>query len=153
MKQMTFFTIPKSFGGELLLNTRKDYRPITSQKPIHLVMRSQVVLKHGSFKKHEALTRDLIHTFAETYNIKIYRLAVCSNHLHFVLRYQDKKEFQNFLRVISGQIAQKITNEKGFWLHRPFTRVLEWGRDFERVLNYTEQNILETDGLIDYKSR
>lgn len=151
MKQLTLFPLAKSFGGELLTNTRKTYRPITSQKPIHLVMRSEEVLKYSGFKTHEKLTRNIIFDFARKYQIHVYKLTVCSNHLHFVLRYQNKSEFQNFLRIISGQIALRISGAKGFWLHRPFTRILEWGRDFDNTMNYVEKNQFETDGWIHYR--
>lgn len=156
MKQLSLFTISKSFGGELLVNARKNYRPISSQKPVHLVLRSDVVLEFGGFKKHEYLVGDLIYKFSEKYSLKIFRLAVCSNHLHMVLRYEDKLAFQNFLRALTGRMALAIRTEKAekpFWLHRPFTRVLEWGRDFERTLNYVEQNILEADGYIEHQHR
>lgn len=151
MKQLSLFKISKSFGGELLVDKRKTYRPISSQNPIHLVMRSEEVLKCGGFKTHRRQVQELIFKYSQAYNIKIYSLVICSNHLHLVIRYQNKNEFQNFLRVISGLIAKNISLTKGFWLHRPFTRVLSWGRDFENALNYIDKNQLETDGLIVHK--
>jgi hypothetical protein len=40
-----------------------------------------------------------------------------------------------------------------FWDKRPFTRILEWGKDFNVISSYLLQNILEALGFIPYKPR
>jgi REP element-mobilizing transposase RayT len=153
MKQLSLIQISKTHGGELLKGKRKGFRPLNSKRPLHLVLRSQAVLKHGSFHKHNRLLKSLLALYTKKYKVHVYDVAVCTNHIHLVVRFAVRGEFQNFLRVFCGQVAQRISNAKGFWLHRPFTRVLEWGRDLQKALAYVTQNELETHGIVQYQSR
>jgi hypothetical protein len=68
--------------------------------------------------------------------------------------------FNGFIRAISGLIARLTLGvERGrakglkFWDARPFTRVLEWGRDYRQACAYLAQNILEALGFIEYRPR
>jgi len=160
MRQMSLIKHSNSFGGELLKGKRKTYRPLSSKRPLHLVLKSQEVLKMGSFMKHKKLTERLINIYAKKFNITIYDYAICSNHIHFTLRFFGQREFQNFLRLLCGQIAQQIQGlggmaraSRSFWLHRPFTRVIHWGRDFKRTLNYMAVNWFEADGRSLYRKQ
>ncbi|MBL7714035.1 MAG: transposase [Bdellovibrionales bacterium] len=40
-----------------------------------------------------------------------------------------------------------------FWDARPFTRIIEWGRDYRRVCAYLMQNTLEALGFVPYRPR
>ncbi|MEQ1666451.1 MAG: hypothetical protein ABL927_13865, partial [Bdellovibrionales bacterium] len=40
-----------------------------------------------------------------------------------------------------------------FWDQRPFTRIVEWGRDFKNACSYLMQNSLEAIGFLEYKTR
>jgi REP element-mobilizing transposase RayT len=40
-----------------------------------------------------------------------------------------------------------------FWDKRPFTRIVEWGREYKTLQNYLEQNTLEAWGFIPYQPR
>jgi REP element-mobilizing transposase RayT len=153
MKQLSLLKATKTFGGDLLKRKRKGFRPLNSKRPLHLVLRSQAVLKLGSFHKHNRLVKTLLATYSKKYNLRVYDVAICTNHIHLVVRFGDRGEFQNFLRVFCGQVAQKISSTKGFWLHRPFTRILEWGKDFKQALKYVTQNELEAHGIIHYQVR
>jgi hypothetical protein len=69
-----------------------------------------------------------------------------SAHLHLVIKLDDRKEFSKFVRVITGLIARHVLKaQRGpvaessvaakektqFWMARPFTRLIAWGRDYE----------------------
>lgn len=46
--------------------------------------------------------------------------------------------------------AESLT---GFWEFRPFSRVVNWGRDFKICLAYVKQNVLEALGFVNYRPR
>ncbi|MDZ4676911.1 MAG: hypothetical protein SGI74_05315 [Oligoflexia bacterium] len=54
-------------------------------------------------------------------------------------------------KVSSG--GRSEGNSTGFWDKRPFTRIIEWGREFKTVSNYLLQNTLEALGFIAYQPR
>jgi hypothetical protein len=72
----------------------------------------------------------------------------------------SRKAFNRFIRAITGIIARiTLGVERGnplgekIWDARPFTRILEWGRDFTRASHYLLQNTLEAIGFISYRPR
>ena len=42
---------------------------------------------------------------------------------------------------------------QGFWEFRPFSRIVNWGRDFKTCVQYFKQNVLEALGFVPYKPR
>lgn len=159
MKQLSLFKEQndKEFGGGLLRNKRRSRRPFNCRLPLHIVFKSQYVVAVGGFRSSERLIKELLFKYANRFTIKIYDSAVCSNHIHLVVKARHKIELQNFLRCFSGQVAFSLKNPEiasqshPFWAGRPYTKVLAWGRQFDRVLNYVERNQLESKGWIEYK--
>ena len=49
--------------------------------------------------------------------------------------------------------ARQADKSQGFWQFRPFSRVVNWGRDFKTCLKYLKQNVLEALGFIPYTTR
>jgi REP element-mobilizing transposase RayT len=152
----------KDFGGALLKGNPRDRRPITAKRPMHLVMRSS--LAHGEYSflrgKRDRQIHSLVQKVAKDKGVKIYRFANSGNHLHLLVLPRSREAFNAFIRSISGLIARLILgaergNAKGlkFWDARPFTRLLEWGRDFKVACGYVLQNKLEALGFIPYQSR
>ena len=43
--------------------------------------------------------------------------------------------------------------DQGFWEFRPFSRVVNWGRDFKTCVQYLKQNVLEALDFVPYKPR
>jgi hypothetical protein len=82
------------------------------------------------------------------------------SHLHLVVKPQTKTALSTFLRALGGMIPRKVLRaEKGrakglkFWVGRPYTRVLSWGREFHRVMLYVQRHVLESARKITYVSR
>ena len=42
---------------------------------------------------------------------------------------------------------------QGFWEFRPFSRIVNWGRDFKTCVQYLKKNVLEALGFVPYKPR
>jgi hypothetical protein len=75
--------------------------------------------------------------------------ANAGNHLHLLLQAPSRDCLSAFLRAISGRIAQLVLNggslPKGveFWDARPFSRLVNWGRDLLAVARYLRMNSTE----------
>lgn len=138
----------KEFGGLLLVGKRKTARPLSTKAPIHLVIKSY----HKSlFNPGNFLLEKLIKNQAQNFNIKIYDFALNWSHIHLVIRLRHRSDYVKFIRFLASLLAQKIRSakklEKIFTL-RPYTRILTWGRQFKKVLEYQILNQLEARHLI-----
>ncbi len=169
------------FGGALLKGKRKSLRPLSTKEPIHLVMRSPWAKGNYSFLRphNKAAIERLVNIMAAKFNIKVYRLAIQGNHIHFIIKISHRVHYKAFVKALSGKIAthvmtapsfdlflerlgagtkrgdglKKGEKPKGFWEFRPFSRVLYWGKDFKRCCEYLAQNALEAIGFIAYSPR
>lgn len=124
----------------------------------HLVLRSRLPLLR--MKKNKALISRLLFEVAERFQVKIYNNSLNSNHIHLLVKASTQKSLHDFLRVLAGQIAQRISgavrgkrNKLSFWLKPAWKRIVHWGKDFLNMHRYLYQNQLETLGLIPYQPR
>jgi REP element-mobilizing transposase RayT len=150
------YPVDKSrFGGSLLKGNPKVRRPYNSGAALHVVLRSSRAKGPLSLHRRYKAIRALICKQADTFGVRLYRVANSGNHIHLLLRPSaDRKEFANFMRAISGLIARLILKaERGakkgikFWDARPFSRVVNWGKAFQICVHYVEKNILEALGF------
>jgi REP element-mobilizing transposase RayT len=152
----------KEFGGSLVKGNPREARPIAVKRPMHLVMRSSSatgefsLLRPVRSRKIEAAVLRL----AQHSGVRVYRFANSGNHLHLVILPRSRQAFQAFLRAATGLIARiTLGVERGralgkkFWDARPFTRIIEWGREFRTVAAYVARNKLEALGFIPYQPR
>jgi REP element-mobilizing transposase RayT len=179
MKQQTLFKEPNEkrfFGGELLNGRRKSSRPLCGKSAIHTVLKSQWARGTNAFTHRDNFTaiENLIRNRAKKYGIRIYRIAIVSDHIHLLLRAKRRWLYRAFISSLTGQIAQHVMKfqsfagflkrfagegyqkqhkEQKFWIYRPFTRILCWGRDYRNCLKYLLRNKLEALGFIKYQLR
>lgn len=176
-------TNQRFFGGSLLIGRRKTPRPVNVKEPIHIVMRSQYAHGPRSFRSSKNIKRieRILERAALKYHIKIYRKAIQSNHIHLVVKISSKVSYKAFIAVVAGKIASYSmsqmsfknflhfldetqsfdwgegykTPHKGqaFWDCRPFTRILYWGKDYQKACKYLLRNNLEALGFIKYQPR
>lgn len=152
----------KDFGGSLVKGNPREARPISTKRPLHLVMRSSLARGERSFLrgKRARIIFDIVQKAARSHGVKIYRYANSGNHLHLIILPDSRRAYRAFVRTISGLIARVTLGvERGrpqdqqFWDARPFTRILEWGRDFQSTCAYLKQNVLEALGFIPVQPR
>jgi len=124
----------------------------------HVVLRARLPVLR--LKKNKTLISQLLCETAERFQVKIYNNSLNSNHIHLLVTAKTQKHLHDFLRVLTGQIAQRITgavrgrkNKLAFWLKPAWKRIVHWGRDFFNLHRYIHQNQLETLGLIPYQPR
>ena len=161
------FQLKKEFGGAHLKNSHaKKARPISTKQAMHLTLRSSKAKGSRSFllnRQRSLLIEKKVHDQARKFGVKIYRYANVGNHLHLLVRATHRREFTHFLRSISGLIARialraergaaKLSGITKFWDQRPWTRILNWSRDFENVKRYVELNFNEAMGFLSYKPK
>ncbi len=159
--------IGKVFGGALLKRSNpKTARPISLKRPMHLVIKSSQAVGALSLNSKARAIADIVIDQGRTHGVKIYRYANAGNHLHLIVLPSSKKAMHNFSRSICGLIARLILGRQRraaysptlnrvekFWDARPFTRIVEWGRDFQSTCKYVLQNTLEAIGFMPYKPR
>jgi REP element-mobilizing transposase RayT len=152
----------KDFGGMLTKGNAREARPISTKRPMHLVMRSTLARGERSFLRPARArhVRNLVERASQRHGVKIYRFANSGNHLHMIVLPRSRYGFNAFIRTISGLIARLTLGvERGrakglkFWDARPFTRILEWGKDYTNACRYLLQNTLEALGFIPYRPR
>jgi hypothetical protein len=92
--------------------------------------------------------------------VKVYRFSNSGNHLHFIVLPSSREAFKTYIKAVTGIIARlTLGAERGsakglrFWDAKPYTRILEWGRDFKTACRYVLQNTLEALGFIPYQPR
>jgi REP element-mobilizing transposase RayT len=156
MKQISFGfhkNYTNSFGGSLLQGKRKTKRPLSTKKPIHLILKS---IYKGAFAPGNVSLERLILSQAKKFNIHVYEYALNWSHIHLVIKLKNQTDYHKFIRSLASILAQKIrskflANGKTCGIIfelRPFTRVLNWGKDFQNVISYQILNQLEALGLV-----
>jgi len=150
MKQLQLFKDEqlKFHGGQVNQGQRKGLRPLATRKPIHLVLKC-----NKSFCLFEELNeiKYYINKYSWKFCIRIYNLSVQHDHIHFLIKIEDRESYIKFNRSLTGILARKYG--KGLWQLSPFTRVLNWGAEYETVKQYINQNEDEVWGVKPYKPR
>ena len=150
MKQMTLFKNeqPTFHGGQINHGRRKARRPLATKRPLHLVLKCHKDL--SLFSKFDEV-KYLINKYSFKFHIKIYSLSVQQDHIHFLIKIENRESYKKFSRSLTGVLARKFG--KGIWNLSPFTRVVSWGRDYENTKKYISQNEDEIWGVRPYTAR
>ena len=148
MRQLSLFqTEPLRFhGGSLISGRRKTRRPLARKKPIHFVLKSGRVLLPWSQVIEKEIGR-----LGNKFGLRLYRVAIAQDHVHFVARIPGRAEYTAFIRSVTGTLARKLG--KGLWKLLPFSRVATWGREFRALMDYLRKNTEEALGLRPYEPR
>lgn len=149
MKQLTLIKKPPTeYGGSLLKGRRKTERTLNSRKPMHLVLKT----KSSSFLfKQKQKMQTVLRKQAKTFGVKIYSESIQSDHWHICLKITNRRLYRGFIRSLTGIIARQLG--KGLWQLRPYSRIVEWGRDFLNVKDYLLLNYCEMSGIVPYTAR
>jgi REP element-mobilizing transposase RayT len=157
-KQLGLFSYEKSgteHGGETGKGKRKRARPIATRKPMHLVLRASRAVGDWNFlrKKNREQIEQILELISKRYGVKIIRFQNVGNHLHLLVLGKSRVLLQSFLRTLPAKIALAITQAKKgnpqgrFFDEILFSRVVEWGRDLDRIVRYFRKNEFEAAGV------
>ncbi len=157
----------QAFGGAgKAKGNPRTARPVAVKRPMHLVMKSawikpatsnaggvtSLILIAGQIEK---IARDV----GNKTLVQLRDIAVAHDHVHLVIQPKSIYAYRRFIRALSGILARTILNaQKGrawrkasslkhFWQARPFTRIVEWGKDYVGIKNYLIKNRLDLLGM------
>jgi hypothetical protein len=142
-------------GGSVRRGCRKIERPISTRRPMHVVLRSDRAHGSWSLRRYYREVRVALHACADRNDVKVHDFANVGTHLHVLVRARRRDAFQAFLRSFAGIVARVVTGARRnrpiaggpFWSALAWSRVVEWGRDYGSVLHYIFRNRIEaTDG-------
>ena len=156
-RQLSLFKqkLSRQFGGTRLKGNAKVARPLSTKHAIHLVLKSELAKCDRSFlrRRNSARIDQIVRGQARAKGIRLYHFVNVGNHLHLVLRLEratplaGRRAFHSFIRAVTGLIARQVLSaERGqakgirFWQARPFTRIVSWGRDYNRIKAYMTKN-------------
>jgi len=152
-RQLCF--LPKQsmqFGGSLSKGKRKSKRPVTTKNPIHFVLKSEKAKRNLSFVNHKSSLEKIIAQVCKVHHIKLYEMAINFDHIHLVIRLPNVSAYAGWIKALTSLIVQTIARRakqaiKNFFTLRPYSRIITWGRQFKRVLEYQILNQMEIFGL------
>jgi len=136
-------------GGDVGRGRRKLERPVSTRRPMHLVLTSRRARGPWSLRKHDRVVRDVLRSMARRFDIRIYDFANVGSHLHLVVRARRRDAFQGFLRSFAGVVARRVTGARRGCPSGPFfsgltwSRVVSWGRDYLGLRHYVFRNQIE----------
>lgn len=114
-KQLSFFQPePRQFGGSLLKGNPKIQRPLSPKKPLHLVLKSKWTFGEKSMltRQNSKIVDQIIRKQAKTFGVRLYHLVNVGNHLHLVVKIEDRKLYRKFIRAISGLIPRQVLKKE-----------------------------------------
>lgn len=138
-------------GGTETKGHRKNHRPLSEKKWVHLVLKSSKAKGTWSFltPKNQILIQEIIKEKARKWGVQIAETVNVGNHLHVRLKFKYREGFQNFLRSVTSLIARKITKARRgvktgkFWQGLAFTRVLKTTFEEMQLKGYFEANKIQ----------
>lgn len=110
-------------------------------------------------ERRSRLIYDFTQKTARRWGVRLYRYANVGNHIHLLIKVPSRAVWQRFLRELSGGIAilvtgarkgealEKNSNDRGFWDHLAFSRIVYFGKDFETMGRYLVKNLFESMGI------
>jgi hypothetical protein len=154
-QRIAFASSSTEHGGAVRRGRRKIERPVSTRRPMHVVLHSQRARGDWSLRRHERVVRRVLEACANRNGVKLHGFANVGSHLHLLVRARRREAFQAFLRSFAGIVARAITGSRRsrpldggpFWSALAWSRVVQWGQDYFGVQHYIFRNDIEaTDG-------
>lgn len=162
MRQMTLgkpFRVRTEHGGDKCKGKRKLARPVTTKRPMHVVLRSSEARGQHSMLSPKFTKRieERLYADAAKNQVKVRGYVNVGNHLHLIVQPRTKAGFQRFLRTFSGVVARIVTGARrgqahghgagrAFWDALAYSRVVEWGKAYASLHQYLRLNSAEAAG-------
>jgi REP element-mobilizing transposase RayT len=148
-KQLSFLPpTQKEHGGSFRKGRRKTQRPFDPKRALHLTLRTRT--QQSMIRKKWPIW-EVMQKTSEKHHVRVYRFANVGNHLHLLIQVRTRRELKAFLREFAGRVAVLMTGSiKGrpekFWEGLVWSKIVEWGRQFQNAARYVLLNVLEASG-------
>ncbi len=161
-----------SFGGACSARGNpRAARPVVTKRPMHVVMRSSLARGHFSLWMHHRALVECCLRQGRRFGVKVIDFTNAGNHIHLIVQARSREAYRGFIRAVAGLVPRivlrvekgrslvgefpqwKERESVGFWDARPFTRVVEWGRDFNALKRYLVFNRAGMQGLLRLSAR
>jgi REP element-mobilizing transposase RayT len=128
-------------GGPLRSGQRKTSRPLEPSLPLYLALRSSRARGKWSLLRGstESRIQQILTELSHRHGVKVFEYANGGDQIHLLLRARSRPGFQAFLRAFAGLTARLVTGAKKgkpsgkFWDALTYSRVLAWGKEFDRM--------------------
>ena len=136
-------------GGSVRRGRRKLERPVSTRRPMHVVLSSRKAEGPWSLRRHDRAVREALRGMARRFGVRVYDFANVGSHLHLLVRARRRGAFQSFLRSFAGIVARRVTGARRgtrvgrFFSGLAWSRVVSWGRDYFGVRHYIFRNDIE----------
>ncbi len=129
---------------------------------------SRFAKKFGVRIYQRSINSNHIHLLLRITNRVLYRAFIKAVSGKIASHVMGQKSFKLFLKARGNSFAgdgseaakvkrktspEILNKHAGFWEFRPFSRVVNWGRDFRTCVSYLKQNVLEAFGFVKYTPR
>lgn len=145
------------FGGNRrTTRASRKFRPVSTKTSMHLMLKSLLARGPWSFltPKNKRIVGQVLQEQSQNHGVQILSSANVGNHLHIHLKVRSNGAYKAFVRAISGAIALKVTGanktnklKTKFWTQSPYTRFVHGVRDYLRLKDYIEVNLIEGFGF------
>jgi hypothetical protein len=145
MKQLKLFSQNNSleFGGTLNRGRRKTARPLDTKRSVHFVLKAtnpHLLLRYR--RRGEQLTQNMSRRFG----VRLYGFAVEADHIHLSARITNRVLYRRWIRALTSGLVRVIPGLKFAYL--PYSRIVNWGRQFKTVCAYIRENFRHGDFLL-----
>jgi putative transposase len=162
MRNLEFYLNHSGCHGGVLRNHRikRSSRRLSNKKFHHIVFKLNRNVHSASLRtpKTFSISIHVIKSYAKRFQIKIASHSIQKDHIHLLVRTNRKSNYQNFFRVVAGQIAQRVTDtyhvakfNQSFWKYRPFSRIVRKRKSYFLTKAYIRLNELEARRIIPYQ--
>src|SRR5690242_20660502 len=73
-------------GGSVRAGRRKLERPISTRRPMHVVLSSNRARGPWSLRRHQRAVREILRQMARRFGVRVYDFANVGSHLHLLVR-------------------------------------------------------------------
>ena len=134
------------------MSNPKTRRPVSTKRSMHIVLKTELLAfrQTKSFLGKERNILEKLKQLRRRCGFRLYRVVIMQNHIHLILRVYRRESLIRFLREMGGFLGKLFPGRSPLFSGRPFSRILEWGKDYRGVHCYLEKNEQEKTG--DFKT-
>ncbi|RYZ78834.1 MAG: hypothetical protein EOP06_28335 [Proteobacteria bacterium] len=89
---------------------------------------------------------------AALHKIKLFRVSLNWSHIHILMQTPSRAAYNKFIRGVTALLVAFVSKKigkscAGLFDLPPFTRIVSWGREFRKLMDYHDLNDMEARGL------